>query len=361
MEKKRVFLRLPPPVPTEKPEEYLRERGAEADLTIMHEEDVPNVTLTDEMLSELKPHVIVVHRWMRLHPKYTITPEMMDACENLEMIQGWGSGYEDYPLDAATARGIYVCNNSAVPTAAESVCELAWAHIFALARRLPALNKKAKEGGWTKERKQIDTDIWGDTGRYRGGMILWGKTLGIIGLGNIGIRTAVIGKLGLNMRVLAYDPHINPIRAQLARVELVDLDTLLKESDVISLHATLKDETRHMIGARELNLMKETAYIINCARGHLIDFPALAKALEEKRIGGAGIDCWPDEPPQYDLDWVKSMMNSPRVIATIHCGTLYDGVLDRNKAILDNIARHCKGEVPSNVCNPEVLYKLRKK
>jgi phosphoglycerate dehydrogenase-like enzyme len=136
---------------------------------------------------------------------------------------------------------------------------------------------------------------------------------------------------------------------------LVDLDTMLKEADIIVIHAALTSENKAMISERELSLMKRTAILVNVARGPIIDMAALAKALEEGRIYGAGIDAWPIEPPDTSADWLRSLVKSDRTSLSCHVGSLHEALVERQKAGFENIARHCRGEKPFWVVNPSVL------
>jgi glyoxylate reductase len=173
----------------------------------------------------------------------------------------------------------------------------------------------------------------------------------VIGLGRIGKRSALIGRLGFNMRVLAYDPYLEPADAEMIGVRLVGLDTLLRESDVVTIHTALTDASSKLIGERELRLMKPTAILVNDARGDVIDMPALARALEEDRLYGAGIDVWPVEPPDANEWWVQSLLKSRRTSLSCHIGSLYEAMVERNRAGLENVARVCRGERPVWIVN----------
>ena len=154
-------------------------------------------SLTIKELQDFKPHVVCGGGRIG-------TAEMMDACENLEFIQTLGMGYDNIDLDAATESGIMVSNLGAVGLSSASVAELAWAHILAVARKIPQQNAAFRSGetltrtGWRKQ-----------SSFFRSGPVLWGKTLGVLGLGKIGKRSALIGRLGFNMRVIACDPYVD--------------------------------------------------------------------------------------------------------------------------------------------------------
>ena len=147
------------------------------------------------------------------------------------------------------------------------------------------------------------------------------------------------------------DKFVEAVDADLIGVKLVDLDMLLKESDVIDIHANLTDETRSLIGEREIGLMKKSAIIVNDARGEIINMPALAKALEEGRIYGAGIDVWPKEPPDPNESWVQSIIRSKLTSLSSHTGTVNEAMVFRHRAALENIERFCKGQRPQWVVN----------
>jgi len=309
---------------------------------------------TPEVLEEINPHIIAGLGFEKVAGNYALTGELMDVCEKLEFIQKVAMGYDDIDVEAATKRGIIVSNVGGVGISSQSVAELAWAHIFSLARRIPQVDAGVRSGELLRpERFGASSDE--DVIYYRGGPVLYGKTLGIIGLGKIGKRSALIGKLGFNMVVLAYDPYVEPADAEMIGVKLVSLETLLREADIIVIHAALTGDNRAMIGEREIELMKKTAMIVNVARGALIDMPALAKALEEGRIYGAGIDVWPTEPPHPDEDWVKTLIRSRRTSLSPHVGSLYEALVERQRAGFENVARYLRGEKPFWIVNPSVL------
>jgi D-3-phosphoglycerate dehydrogenase / 2-oxoglutarate reductase len=307
---------------------------------------------TLELLKEFKPHVIAGIGLAKVAGPYALTGELMDACEHLEFIQVFGMGYDYIDVGAATERGIPVANVGGVGISSQSVAELAWAHIFALARRIPQVDAGMRTGELMSPARFGASAIEEDVMYFRGGPVLNGKTLGIIGLGKIGKRSALIGRLGLNMRVLAFDPYVEPADAEMLCVKLVGLDTLLKEADIVVIHAALTSENTALFGERELGLMKKTAMIVNVARGPIIDMAALAKALEEGKIYGAGIDAWPVEPPDTSAAWLQSIVRSNRTSLSCHVGSLHVALVERQKAGFENIARHCRGEKPFWVVNP---------
>jgi len=302
--------------------------------------------LTVNELKDFKPHVIAGSP-AKVTEVHSITAELMDACQNLEFIQLFNMGYDPVDLDAATKRGILLANLGGVGISSSSVSELAWAHVLSVARRIPQIDAAMRSG------EKLSAEGWSkDDGFYRGGPILAGKTLGVIGLGKIGKRTALTGRLGFNMRVIAYDPYVESADAEMIGVQKVDLDTLLKESDVIIIHVAMTDESRRMIGEKEIAKMKKSVILVNDARGDLLDMPAVAKAISEDRIYGAGIDVWPKEPPDPNEPWVQTLLKSRRTSLSSHIGTQNEGMVYRHKGGLENVATFCKGQRPQWVVNP---------
>jgi len=263
------------------------------------------------------------------------TPTLIDRLPNLKVISFAGTGVWDrVDVAYATRRGIAVCN---VPGwGNDTIAEFTFALLLALARKLFAADAVARRPEWKVEECY--------------GLQLRGKTIGLIGLGNVGQRVAEIAE-GFGLRVLCYTRRPDAPRRTGARVEFVPLDELLRRSDVLSLHALLTDETRGMIGARELNLLPEGAIVINTARGPLLDTDALVAALKSGRLGGAGLDVFDHEPlPEHHP--LKELDN---VILTPHAAGLTDtaayNLFARSLANADAFAA---GD-PINVVNPEAL------
>jgi D-3-phosphoglycerate dehydrogenase len=214
-----------------------------------------------------------------------ISAPVIDAAKKLKMIQTTSVGFEYIDEPAASKNEVIICNVAGVN--ANSVVELAFGMILDVARRISAHNNFMKEGGW--ERIDIGRQIE-----------IRGSTIGIIGLGAIGSRMAQFAKQAFNMSILTYDPYITEARAQQFCAELVSLETLLKRSDIVTVHVPLNDETRHMIGEKELSLLKPTAIFISTARGPIIDEEALIRILQERKISGACLDVYETEPLPKD-------------------------------------------------------------
>ncbi len=182
------------------------------------------------------------------------------------------------------------------------------------------------------------------------GVELFGKTLGIIGMGRIGEQVAARLK-SFQMKILAYDPYITEDTASKLGVTLVELDTLLKEADIVTIHVPLTPQTRHFIARKELELMKENAFLINCARGGIVDEHALYDALSQGKIAGAGMDVYENEPPTGN-----PILDLDNVVATPHIGASTREA-QQNAAIIvaEEIKKVFNGEAPSNLINLPVL------
>ncbi|MEN3010633.1 MAG: D-2-hydroxyacid dehydrogenase [Candidatus Bipolaricaulaceae bacterium] len=219
----------------------------------------------------------------------------LDAAQGLRLIIRAGVGLDNIDADYAEAKGIKVLNTPKAST--DSVAELALAHMFALARSLVRATETMREGKWEKKAFH--------------GIELQGKTLGIIGIGRIG-QALARRALCLGMRVLAYDKYVK--ESPLPGVRMVSLEELLRESDFVSLHIP-PDPAGPVIGAQELALMKDGAFLINCARGGVVDERALLAALNSGKLGGAGLDVFEEEPPKN-----MELLRHPKVTLTPHIG-----------------------------------------
>lgn len=227
-----------------------------------------------------------------------VTADLLVAATHLKVVGRAGIGVDNVDIPAATARGIIVMNTphgNAITTAEHAI-----AMMFALAREIPAANASTHAGKWEKNRFM--------------GVELTGKTLGIIGCGNIGSIVADRAK-GLRMRVVAYDPFLSPERALDLGVEKVELDELIRRADVITLHTPLTPQTRNILSADALARTRKGVRIINCARGGLIDEAALKAALESGHVAGAALDVFDIEPAKE-----HALFGSDKLVATPHLG-----------------------------------------
>jgi D-3-phosphoglycerate dehydrogenase len=254
-------------------EEHIKKLRSFSDLEIF--EEPPKKP--DELKERIRAADIVIVGWTNL------TKNIIDSAKKLKMISIWATTCHYVDLEAARERGIVVTHVPGYAT--EAVAEHAFVLLLAAIRRLPSADKHVRRG---------DFD-W----RPFGGSELAGKTLGIIGTGAIGCRVAEIAK-AFKMQILGYDKYPNLKRAEEIEMKYVDLYTLLKESDFVTLHVTLTSETEGLIGKKEIEAMKKGAVIINTSQGKVIDEKALIDALKSGKLSYAGLDVFEEEPPAKD-------------------------------------------------------------
>ncbi len=267
-----------------------------------------------------------------------IDARIIEAGERLKVISNYAVGYDNIDVETATRKGIYVTNTPGVLT--ETTADLAWAILMAIARRVVEADKYVRAGKWVH--------AWGP--KMMLGSDVHGKTLGIVGLGRIGSAVARRAK-GFNMRVIYYDVFRRENLEKELGLEYRPLEELLKEADYVTLHVPLTKETYHLIGERELSLMKPTAYLINTSRGAVIDQKALYKALKERRIAGAALDVFEKEP----IDPNDPLLELDNVVLTPHIGSA--SVETRKKMAMiaaENLVSVLRGVEPPNLVNPEV-------
>lgn len=227
-----------------------------------------------------------------------VTKEIIGSAKNLQVVGRAGVGIDNIDVEAATEHGVVVVN---APTGnIISAAEHAVALMLSLSRHIPAANASLKSGKWERSKFM--------------GLEVRGKTLGVIGLGQVGSEVARRAR-GLEMRVIAFDPFVPEERARVLGVDLVSLDELLGESDFVTVHTTLTEGTRSLIGEEQLRMMKPVARIINTARGGIIDEEALAKALAEGWIAGAAVDVFSKEPVTE-----HPLFDAPNIVVTPHLG-----------------------------------------
>ena len=225
-----------------------------------------------------------------------LSKKVLEQTNNLRYITLGATGYDCIDIEAANQKGIKVSN---VPTySSEAVAELAIALMFSVARRIPYADKKFKE-------KYFEIDPSYDLHNEFIGFSLQGKTLGILGYGDIGSRVAKLAK-GLNMKILVHTRHPRNETG----VKFVDFENLLRESDIVSIHLPLTDETAKLFSDRQFEIMKTEAVLINTARGKIVDTDALYKALTTKQIWGAGLDVV-DAPPNHPIFKLNNIVFTP--------------------------------------------------
>ena len=268
--------------------EYLRERGFEVD-------EVSSKVPREELLARLGKYEAIVTR-----SSTTVTAEFLAHARRLRILGRAGVGVDNIDVDACSRQGVVVINApyGNVVSAAEHTLGM----LLALVRKIPSANDALKRLDW-------------DRGIY--GAELFRKTAGVIGLGKVGSRVAARLR-AFEMDVLVYDPFIPESRARDLGVRLTDLQTVLTQSDVVTVHVPLSEETENLLAARELALLKPGARLVNCARGGIVNEGDLLAALESGRLAGAAVDVWTEEPPVSDL--VKRLIAHPRVVVTPHLG-----------------------------------------
>jgi len=274
---------------------------------------------------------------------HKITRRVMESVSTLKIIARAGLGYDNIDVKAATELGIAVtyCRFTGEEI---SVAEHTIALMLAASKRIAEANEFVKSGewiNWVRRTKLI-------------GYELNGKTLGIIGLGHIGRKVAEIARKGFNMRVIAYDPYIpDEVFREYGVERITNLDELIRQSDVITIHVPLTEETRNLLNAERLEKVKDGVIIVNTARGAIIDENALVKLLKEGRVFYAALDVLTKEPPPPDNELLKL----PNVVITPHTAAFtYEALRRMDKGIVDDLIRFfVKKEKPLRIVNPEAL------
>jgi len=270
-----------------------------------------------------------------------ITRRVMEAGKKLKVIAKRAIGVGDIDIKAATDLGILVINTP-LDLHYLSVAEFTVGMLLALVNNLKLADHNARLGLW----RSVSTTLL----RY--------KTVGIVGLGRIGSRVAELLR-PFEVKLIAYDPYVSTEKAKALGVELTDLETLLKESDFVTLHAVETAETRGLIGEAQLRMMKPTAYLVNTARGSLIDEEALAKSLRENWISGAALDVFEPEVPQPDNPLLSEDIYS-KTLYSPHAATLNPEVMWQLPITqMENCLSALRGEVPQFVVNPEAIPRWR--
>ena len=233
---------------------------------------------------------------MAMRERTPFTRSLLERLPKLRVLITAGMRNASIDMKAAAERGVLVCGTSGLPY---PTAELAWGLILGLMRRIPAEDRATREGRW-----QVSL-----------GLGLNGKTLGVLGLGTLGSRVARVGR-AFEMTVLAWSQNLTAARAEEVGATLVAKDELLARSDIVSIHVVLGERTRGLVGARELGLMKRTAYLVNTSRGPIVDEAALVRALREGTIAGAGLDVFEPEPLPAD----HPFRSLPNIVVTPHLG-----------------------------------------
>jgi phosphoglycerate dehydrogenase-like enzyme len=261
---------------------------------------------------------------IRAHARFT--EAVFAACPDLKLVSVWGTGTDNIDLNAAGMRGVTVCNTPGIN--AFAVAEHALTLMLAVARRITLLDAELRKGKWPRE---LLTQ-------------LTGKTLGVFGMGAIGGRLATLGR-GIGMRVLGWSATGDEKRILKTGAGSATKDEILRSADVVSLHLRLTPETRGFLGRKELALMKPTAILVNTGRGALVDRDALLDALKQRRLLGAGLDVFHQEPLAPD----DPILVLPNVVCSPHnAGQTPEVIRDGLLAAVENVERFLKGS-PANL------------
>jgi D-3-phosphoglycerate dehydrogenase len=270
-----------------------------------------------------------------LAKKYHAGPDLLRRTQSLLIVSTNGAGYDTVNLKACTEAGV-LCLNQAGGNM-EAVAEHALAMMLSLSKRIVEADRAIR-------REILDRNIFM-------GHDLFGQTVGIVGLGNVGKRLAQLCNGLFQMRVLAYDPYVSAETMKGLNVEKADLATLMREADFVSINCPLIDETRGMIGEAQYALMKPTAYFVTTARGNIHDEKALEAALRAKKIAGAGLDVWEKEPPPLDHPLLQfdNVMVSPHT-----AGVTHEARQNMGRIAAEQMLAALDGKRVTRVLNPEV-------
>ena len=292
---------------------------------------------TDRVLSadELRSHIQDVDGVLTLLTD-SISPKLMDQCPKLKVIANFAVGFDNIDIAGATERGILVANTPGVLT--ETTADFAWSLMLATARRIVEADRFVREGKF---------EAWGP--RMLLGHDVFGKVIGLIGLGRIGQAVARRAQ-GFGMRILFCDP--NPVAANVVSdlgAEAVGMDTILRESDFVSLHVPLLDGTHHLIDRAALQSMKPSAILINTSRGQVVDEGALVQALKDREIAGAGLDVYEREPAlAQGLRDLDNVVLAPHIASSSHETRLRMCMMASR-----NLLAGLGGKRPQNLVNPD--------
>jgi D-3-phosphoglycerate dehydrogenase len=320
-------------------EEFKPLKAAGLDLVIGRPLDTPGRTPWSEadLIEAVRAADIVLASHLELFSR-----SVLSASERLQLVIVPFIGVDKIDVAAATELGVLVAN-SPTPENFVAVAEATVALILMLQKRVKHNEAKLRSGAWAQRE---------DRGEF-----LFGKTVGLVGLGRVGSRVAR-RLAGWDVRLVAHDPYVDPSRAAELDVTLVDLPTLLAESDVVSLHPALTGETRRMIDEKALRQMKSTAILVNTARGEVADEDAVARAIAERWIAGAALDAFTKEPLPADSPLRR--VDSERMILTPHNIAHSEAGRRANLALaLDQILAVARGEVPAHVVNPAAIPRWR--
>ena len=293
--------------------------------------EVAEVVVDTSITPEELANTIHEYDGIVVRSRTKLTADIIQKADNMKIIARAGVGVDNIDLDAATKKGIMVVNSP--ESTSITVAEHTMGLLLTLARKLSIADKSVKEGKWEKKKFM--------------GVELRNKTLGVIGMGRIGSQVVNRCK-AFEMEAMAYDPYLPEEVAKQMGVELTDLETVLKNADFITIHVPLTPETKHLISAEEFEIMKDTAFITNCARGGIIDEEALYDALVNDKIGGAALDVYEEEPPAED----SKLFELDNIVLTPHiAASTKEAQRDAAIIVADEIIDLFKGGTPRNVLN----------
>jgi len=273
-----------------------------------------------------------------------IDAEVFDAAPNLKIVAQMAVGFDNIDVTEATKRGIYVTNTPGVLT--ETTADFAWALLMAIARRVVEANKYVRTGKWKV----------GWHPMMMQGRDIYGATIGIVGLGRIGCAIAKRAK-GFDMQVLYYDIIRRPDFEKEYNIQFTQLDTLFQKADFVTINTPLTKETYHLVDEKKLKLMKKTAYLINNARGPIVDEKALYKALKEGWIAGAALDVFEQEPTPVE----NPLLKLDNVVVAPHISSSsYETRSRMAEMVAENLVAFFEGKIPPNLVNPDVVKAKRK-
>jgi D-3-phosphoglycerate dehydrogenase len=305
------------------------------------ENDSPDDVVTP-ILSQAHVYQIGASRQV-IAPHFQVTDALLARTPNLIAVSSNGAGYDTVDVDACTAQGIAVVNQSGGNR--EAVAEHALAMMLTLSKRIIEADRHVRAGK-AQERNAF-------VGRE-----LLNKTVGVLGIGNVGSRLAELCRGLFNMRVLAYDPLLTAEQVRAKGAEKVELDALLAQADFVSVHCPLTRDSRRMMGAAQFARMKPEAYFITTARGFIHDEAALAEALATKKIAGAGLDVWEDEPPPAE----HPLMRFDNVLVSPHtAGGTVEARENMSRFAAEQVLAILDGKKPPRLVNPEVWPAYRER
>jgi D-3-phosphoglycerate dehydrogenase / 2-oxoglutarate reductase len=276
-------------------------------------------------------------------PHFQVGATLLQRMPNLVAVSSNGAGYDTVDVDACTAQGIAVVNQSGGNK--EGVAEHALAMMLTLSKRIIETDRRMRAGPDIPRNQYI-------------GRELLNRTVGVIGIGNVGSRVAQLCRGLFNMRVLAYDPYLTTAQIEARGAQKVELDDLLRQADFVSVHCPLTRESRGMLGAAQFALMRPDAWFVTTARGFIHDERALAEALAGGKIAGAGLDVWEDEPPPHDHPLLKfdNVLVSPHT-----AGATEESRENMARFAAEQVLDILDGKRPPRLVNPEVWPAYRER